>query len=136
MSRSKAKGRRAEHDIAKRHIELGVPAKRMPLSGSLGGEWSDDVELPYGHVEVKSRANAAGWRVIIGWMKQCPAIFLKQDRVDPLVVLTWATYADLVAHKYGSVTLTLDYETHCDASSPARTNTDHPATQSDAHGTA
>ena len=102
MSKAKDKGRRAEHAIVKLHTDIGVPATRVPLSGVLGGIFSDDVDLPYGKGEVKSRANGAGWLTLARWMKTCQALFLKADRKAPLVVLTWDVYAELVAHKYGA----------------------------------
>ena len=97
----KAKGRRAEHRVVKLHTDLGIPASRVPMSGVLGGVFSDDVDLPYGKGEVKARKNAAGWKTLKTWMKTCQAMFLLEDRTLPLVVLPWEVYADLVRHKYG-----------------------------------
>jgi Holliday junction resolvase len=102
VSKSKDKGRRAEHDIVNRHLALGVTAERVPLSGSLGGKYSDDVDLPYGKGEVKARKNGEGFKTIETWMKTCAALFLKRDRVAPLVVLTWDAYADLVRRAYAT----------------------------------
>jgi hypothetical protein len=101
MSRAKAKGRRAEHDVVNRHLAIGLHAERVPLSGSLGGKYSDDVDLPYGKGEVKARANAAGWLTIKKWMKGCASLFLKEDRVPPLVVLRWDVYEELLTKAYG-----------------------------------
>jgi hypothetical protein len=101
MSKSKAKGTRAENHIVKLHADLGVEAERMPLSGSLGGKYADDVVLPYGRGEVKARRDAAGWQTLKKWMKGCASMFLKEDRVPPLVVLRWDIYADLVQRAYG-----------------------------------
>lgn len=102
MNKPKDKGRRAEHAVVKLHTDLGVAAKRVPLSGVLGGEWSDDIDLPYGKGEVKARANGAGWKTLATWMKACPVMFLKEDRKLPLVVLTWDAYAKLVQKAYGA----------------------------------
>ena len=122
MSKAKDKGRRAEHDIVRRHLEVGVQASRVPLSGSLGGVFSDDVDLPYGKGEIKARANGAGWKTLVKWMKTCDALFLKEDRKDPLVVLPWKTYAMLVQAKFG-----VDTATQCVAYSSPSTNVAHHA---------
>jgi hypothetical protein len=103
VSKSKAKGRRAEHFIVAMHRTVGVPAERVPLSGSLGGKYSDDIDLPYGKGEVKARKNGEGFKTIEAWMKDCQALFLKRDRQPPLVVLTADTYIDLVSKAYGTL---------------------------------
>ena len=101
MSKQKAKGRRAEHRIVKLHADVGVAATRVPLSGVLGGAFSDDVDLPFGKGEVKARKAAAGWRTLKAWMKDCDALFLCEDRTLPLVVLPWRQYAAMVQRLYG-----------------------------------
>lgn len=105
MSKQKDKGRRAEHRVVKLHAEMGVPAKRVPLSGVLGGEFSDDIDLPYGKGEIKARKGAAGWKTIKAWLKDCDALFLLEDRTLPLVVLPWAQYAAMAQRLYACDTL-------------------------------
>lgn len=102
MSKAKAKGRRAEHAIVKLHTDIGIEAERMPLSGSLGGKYADDV-LIAGTVraEVKARANGAGFLTLEKWMKNCPIMFLKRDRAEPLVVMTAAQYRELALALWG-----------------------------------
>ena len=101
MSKARAKGRRAEHAIVALHTEVGVEAERMPLSGSLGGKYRDDV-LIAGTVraEVKARKNGEGFKTLEGWMKDCPLLFLKRDRVAPLVVMTAQLYQELAAARW------------------------------------
>ena len=98
MSKSKAKGTRTENVIVKLHTDLGIEAERMPLSGSLGGKYSDDV-LIAGTVraEVKARKNGEGFKTLETWMKNCPIMFLKRDRVEPLIVMTAAQYRLMAA---------------------------------------
>lgn len=98
MSKSRDKGRRAENAIVQLHTDIGVAAERMPLSGSLGGKYSDDV-LIAGTVraEVKARKNGEGFKTLETWMKNCPIMFLKRDRVEPLVVMTAAQYRLMAA---------------------------------------
>lgn len=101
-NRPKDRGRRAEHRVVAFHTAIGVPATRVPGSGMFGGALRDDVELPYGRGEVKLRTGATGWKTLKAWMKTCQALFLLEPRTDPLVVLSWAVYAELVASKYGA----------------------------------
>lgn len=96
MNKPKDKGRRAEHFIVKLHTDIGVHAERMPLSGSLGGQWSDDVLIDGSvRAEVKARKNGEGFKTLETWMKNCPIMFLKRDRAEPLVVMTAAQYRTL-----------------------------------------
>lgn len=102
MSKSKDKGRRAEHFVVALHTNVGVEAERVPLSGSLGGKYSDDVVLPFGRGEVKARKNGEGFKTLEGWMKDCAALFLKRDRQPCLVVLTQEAYVDLVRRAFSA----------------------------------
>lgn len=58
-NKNKSKGSYHERKITEWLNEIGIPAKRVPLSGSLGGEWSGDIHatLDGRHVvtEVKYR---------------------------------------------------------------------------------
>ena len=100
-NKPKDRGRRAEHRVVKLHADIGVNAKRVLGSGVFGGEFSDDIDLPYGKGEVKMRKGATGWKTLKTWMKDTQAMFLLEDRTLPLVVLPWATYADFVQRLYG-----------------------------------
>jgi hypothetical protein len=44
-NKNKSKGSYHERKIAEWLNKIGIPAKRVPLSGSLGGEWSGDIHL-------------------------------------------------------------------------------------------
>lgn len=107
MSKSKAKGTRVENLIVKLHTDIGVEAERMPLSGSLGGKYSDDV-LIAGTVraEVKARKDGAGFKVLETWMKGCPLMFLKRDRQEPMIVMTASLYKELAACRWKPVPTT------------------------------
>jgi len=102
MSKARAKGRRVEHLVVALHTDIGVEAERMPLSGSLGGKYRDDV-LIAGTVraEVKARKNGEGFKVLETWMKDCPLLFLKRDRVAPMVVMTAELYQELAKARWG-----------------------------------
>lgn len=104
MSKSKAKGTRVENLIVKLHTDLGIEAERMPLSGSLGGKYRDDVLIggPEGvRAEVKARKHGEGFKTLEGWMKDCTLMFLKRDRQPPLVVMDVALYRELAQLRWG-----------------------------------
>ena len=45
MSYSKRKGSRIEREIEKLHVESGVPATRVPMSGALGSRYPEHGQL-------------------------------------------------------------------------------------------
>jgi Holliday junction resolvase len=125
VSRAKDKGRRAEHAIVKLHTDLGIEAERMPLSGSLGGKYKDDVLIANTvRAEVKSRKSGEGFKTLETWMKDCPIMFLKRDRVAPLVVMTAAMYAELALARWGI---------RSQIGSRTETQCDTPDTEGDSH---
>lgn len=97
---SRRKGGRIEREIVQRHVDIGIPAERIPLSGSAGGSFAGDVQVAgLGRCEVKARANGNGFATLARWLGTHDALFLRQDRADPLVVLPWSTYERLIKHK-------------------------------------
>ena len=48
--------------------------------------------------EVKDRADGSGFKTITKWMGEPPVdvLFCIEDRKDPLVVLRWETYREIV----------------------------------------
>ena len=124
MSRkSRDKGQRIEREIVQRHLDMGVHAERVPLSGAAGGSYTGDVlihyrPLPQTHVmdgyivptrkgppliaEVKARKNGGGFATIEGWLASNDVLFLRRDRADPVVVLPWSTWARLIGPDMGA----------------------------------
>ena len=101
--KAKRKGTRIENLIVKMHEKLGigVRVRRVPLSGAIPG-WPGDVqinlfdgELPLVG-EVKARKGGIGWKVISRWLGTKDILFLKEDYKDPLVVLPWNIYVDII----------------------------------------
>jgi Holliday junction resolvase len=43
MNRSRDKGNRIEREMVHRHLDNGIFAERVPLSGSAGGSFSGDL---------------------------------------------------------------------------------------------
>lgn len=105
---SRDKGNRWERKLVHLLQEIGLSARRIPLSGSAGGEFAGDlrVTLPLKWpiditAEVKARGDGAGFKSIIKWLGDHEALFLCRDRAEPLVVLSWDTFswiADVLAH--------------------------------------
>lgn len=90
------KGSRVERELVAKHLEVGIPAKRVPLSGAQTG-WKGDIRVgEYLVAEVKARANGEGFAVIEKWLGDNALLFLKRDRKQPMVVVEWQTYLRLV----------------------------------------
>ncbi len=81
------KGDRLEREVVKLLQAAGVPARRVPLSGSMAGYPGDVVVTVAGrdHVlECKSRRDFA---TLYKWLEHRDALVLKGDRREHLVVL-------------------------------------------------
>lgn len=75
------KGKRREREVARL-----LNGQRVPLSGSVGGQFGGDVVLFNGwRAEVKSRRD--GFRQIYSWLEGRDLLLLKADRRPWLVVL-------------------------------------------------
>jgi hypothetical protein len=98
------KGDRIEREIVERHGALGIHAERYPLSGASRFRGSGhDVDLYlFGadeapiKVEVKGRKNGAGFKTLEQWIGNYDALFLRRDRTDPMVLLPWRVWVQLV----------------------------------------
>ena len=98
------KGDRVERGIVKLHLDMGVHAERVPLSGATGyqGNSADiDVYCPRlapGPLccEVKARKGGQGFVTLESWLSDNDVLFLKRDKAEPLVVLPWATWERLL----------------------------------------
>ena len=98
------KGSRVERELVNRLKDSGVTAQRVPLSGMCAG-YKGDIELQVGGepwvAEVKSRAQASGWRMVKVWLGENDLLFLREDGVkDPLVVMNWNRFMDLMGVNY------------------------------------
>lgn len=90
------KGAVIEREIVNRHLELGINALRVPLSGAARG-FKDDVQIELlGTCEVKARASGEGFKTLEAWLGTCDALFLRRNQADPLVLLPWSTYVRLM----------------------------------------
>lgn len=92
------KGKRIENELVHKHRDLGIDAERVPLSGSAGGRFAGDLVIDGRFkAEVKARSTGEGFKRLEAWLGDHDMIFLRRDRAEPLVVLPWRTYADLLA---------------------------------------
>jgi len=98
--KSKQKGYRAENALVHLHQAMGIPAERVPLSGAAGGLFSGDLLISCGtkqlKAESKSRKTGSGFKVLEGWLGENDLLFIKRDRQQPMVVMEWDTYAQLI----------------------------------------
>ena len=101
---SRDKGQRRERQIVALHVDLGVHAERVPLSGAAayqGGGHDVDV-YPWGPEgpplcgEVKARRNGEGFKTLEKWLGENDALFLWRNRQDPMVVLPWRVWRRLL----------------------------------------
>ena len=93
MSASKAKGSGFELEVVRAHQRLGITARKMPLSGALGGELSGDVQIAGLKGECKGRKK--GFTGLYKAIEQCggnDVLFIRDDRRETLVVLPWHTW--------------------------------------------
>ena len=85
---SKQKGYRTENNLVHYFRDRGLNAKRQPLSGALK-DFPHDIAIrnPDCILEVKARANGAGFKTLHKWIGIADAIVLKEDREDCLVAV-------------------------------------------------
>jgi len=90
------KGNRVERLLVQLHLEAGIPAKRVPLSGAMAG-YKGDIRVGESLVaEVKARAHGEGFATLARWLGENDLLFLKRNLRQPIVVLEWETYLRLV----------------------------------------
>lgn len=101
---SRSKGYRRERQVVQRLRELGLAAERVPLSGATGGDFSGDIIFRWStgdyRAEVKARRGGAGWKTVKEWLGAHDALFLIEDREDPLVVIPWSTFKKLIGEPH------------------------------------
>ncbi|WJQ12778.1 hypothetical protein QT238_11360 [Geobacillus stearothermophilus] len=91
--KSKRKGYAGEREL----VSLIPGAKRVPLSGSIGGEHSNDVILPNGwRVEVKRRKS--GMKQLYDWLEQSnpDMVAFRADRKKWIAIMTMDKLMELM----------------------------------------
>lgn len=95
--RSRDKGGRIEREIVKSHTDNNIQCEKVPLSGSIGGSFKDDVLINGKYLgEVKSRKDGSGFRTILKWLGDSDFLFLRRDRTEPIVVMEFDMYLKLL----------------------------------------
>ncbi len=101
---SRDKGQRRERQVVALHVDLGIHAERVPLSGAsrYQGNGADIDVYIFGKDagalvgEVKARRSGAGFVTLERWLGDNDMLFLVRDRQEPMVVLPWATWERLL----------------------------------------
>jgi hypothetical protein len=98
------KGARRERELVNKHRAAGIRSERVPLSGGAHykGEGHDIDVYPVGRdaplvVEVKARGNGSGFKTITDWLGENDALFLMADRSEPLAVVPWRIWIELIS---------------------------------------
>jgi hypothetical protein len=98
------KGLRRERQLIALHTDIGIKCERVPLSGAAHYRGNgSDIDL-YLHGpdsapwcgEVKARGNGEGFATIKRWLGDADFLCLMADRSEPLIVLPWQQWAELL----------------------------------------
>jgi Holliday junction resolvase len=104
------KGARVEREMVNLHKANGIDAERVPLSGAVrgrraGGGHDIDVYPPVGAVplcgEIKARKDGKGFTTIERWLGENDFLLLKRNNADPVVVIPFKLWCDLVGGAVG-----------------------------------
>lgn len=99
---ARVKGNRVERKVVAWLKEIGLVARKVPLSGATA-DFKDDIEIDFPRqtdkirAEVKARKSPPPWKTIKSWLGEADLLFLVEDREDPLVVMPAVTFENLVA---------------------------------------
>ena len=93
------KGARREREIVAMHKALEVHAERVGVAYAKG----HDVDIfwrgvDYGALiaEVKARRSGAGFKTLEDWLGENDLLFLIRDCQEPLVVLPWRVWEEIL----------------------------------------
>ena len=98
------KGDRIEREIVARLEAMGIHAERYPLSGAsrFRGRGHDLDVYALGReqaplvAEVKGRKDGQGFSLLERWLGEYDLLFLRRNNAEPLVVLPWETWKQLL----------------------------------------
>jgi hypothetical protein len=98
------KGLRRERQLIALHTELGIKCERVPLSGAVRYRGNGaDIDLylcgqeaaPWVG-ECKARGNGEGFITLKRWLGDADFLALVEDRCEPLIVLPWKRWVELL----------------------------------------
>ena len=95
---SRQKGDRFERAVVKLLNEAGIPAERVPLSGSAGGSFSGDIKAQlFGRpFVIEAKARGDGFKQLYEWLLERDVLVLRADRQECLVVLRLPLAVEIV----------------------------------------
>jgi len=100
---SKRKGGDFEREVVRHLVSLGVDAKKMPLSGALGGEYGGDIKLVIrrngdwlGDERAECKIRKRAWADIYSWLAGNYCLFIRREKSETLVVMRLADFARLI----------------------------------------
>ena len=93
----RAKGRRVEHLVVKMLQDMGLFARRQPLSGAIR-DFPHDVyaKLPDGDLICEVKARQQPLRVILKWLGKADVLFVKPNNEPITVHMPLATFRRLI----------------------------------------
>ena len=98
--KSKRKGYTGEREIVQLLNKYGIKAERVPLSGALKGKLSGDVDctIKGEHKKIESKRRKDGFKELYKFIEQddCDYIFMRADRKDWIVAMTFGEWLELV----------------------------------------
>ena len=92
---AKVKGASFEREVVNWHLEKGVPAERIPLSGAVKGNYSGDLKIgPEQALLAECKRRARAWQDLYDALDQdgSDMLFIRKDRERTLIVLPLETY--------------------------------------------
>jgi len=101
---ARRKGYSVERNLVTAHLERGVHAERVPLSGGSEYHKGDVVIGMLGGLrsEVKSRKDGGGFKTLEEWLGDDDLLFLHRNGMDPLAVVPWKTWEKILAMVSGA----------------------------------
>ncbi|MGD9552757.1 MAG: hypothetical protein AB7V60_06605 [Candidatus Caldatribacteriota bacterium] len=101
--RAKTKGREGESEVVRLLAKYGIEAERMPLSGSLGGKYKNDVRLLLGGKRAEVKRRKSGLKTVYKWLEQDNAnyLFFRPDgnRDKWIVIMPFIEFIELEKDK-------------------------------------
>ena len=79
--------------------DAGFAAERVPLSGSVGGQYCGDITVPLLGVDrtIEVKVRARGFSQLYDWLEGRDLLVVRADRREPLVVLPFELAAAIAA---------------------------------------
>lgn len=87
--KSRRKGQRFEYEVVYWLHTLGLDARRVPLSGAVGGEYAGDVRITWGGRTILAECKRIRKfpKILRDAIQNAGVAFLREDRGDIVVVI-------------------------------------------------